>query len=348
MPHPPTQEMLGPSTQAPRRRYRGGGRLRRYRPAIAILAALALALVVARLVVGGGEEAGAAALGPVPEVEAAAFAVLDGRTQRILAGREADTRRPVASLTKMMTAHLVLRAGAPGRQVLVPPLALASDESNIRLRPGERQRRDVLLRAMMIVSAGDAADALAADVAGSVDAFVAMMNATADDLSLDDTTYANPSGIDDRAGRSSARDSVRLAFVLMQGPRFRAIAIRREARLHGEVFQATNRLLGSYPGADGVKTGFTDGAGLVRRRIGLARRAAGLRRGAGRAQRGGARPGGACAPRLGLGGRLIRAAGDRAGGAGPQAREPATVTREGKPSRTVPPARGGSPAGVRP
>src|SRR5690606_24956979 len=108
----------------------------------------------------------------------------------------------------LLTAEVVMRAGAPDRTVVVPELKVASDESAIGLRPGEQQRRDVLLRAMLIVSANDAAQALAVDVAGSTDAFVERMNDAAERLGLHDTRAANPVGLDAPGQHSSAHDVV--------------------------------------------------------------------------------------------------------------------------------------------
>jgi D-alanyl-D-alanine carboxypeptidase (penicillin-binding protein 5/6) len=197
----------------------------------------------------------------LPDVQAAAFAVLDGRTRQLLAGLHADQRRPVASIVKLMTARLVLQAGKPGRLVTIPPLHTAEDESAVGLEPGETQTRGVLLRALLVSSAGDAATALAVDVAGSEERFVARMNAEAAAIGLDHTTYANPVGLDASGATSTARDAVRLAWTLMQDGRVRVVVRRDEVRLHGQTFPATNTLLGSYPGADGVKTGHTNGAG---------------------------------------------------------------------------------------
>jgi len=196
-----------------------------------------------------------------PEVPVAAYAVLDGKTQQVLAGRRADERRPVASIVKLMTARVVLQAGELDREVTVPPLQIAEDESNVGLAAGETLTRNALLRALLVPSAGDAAAALAIDVAGSEAAFVDRMNAEADGLGLARTRYANAAGLDAQGAASTARDSVRLAWSLMQDGRVRAIVREDAVQLHGESYAATNTLLDSYAGADGVKTGHTDEAG---------------------------------------------------------------------------------------
>ena len=196
-----------------------------------------------------------------PDVGVPAYVVFDGASGRVLAARNADERRPVGSIVKLMTAHLVLKAGDPGRLVRVPPIRLERDETSVELRQGEVQRRDVLTRAMLIASAGDAASALAVDVAGSQPRFVERMNAAAGEMGLDNTHFRNPRGLDAQGQYSSARDVTDLAFVLMQNGRARAAVARTSARLHGRSFSATNDLLGAYRGVDGVKTGHTDEAG---------------------------------------------------------------------------------------
>jgi D-alanyl-D-alanine carboxypeptidase (penicillin-binding protein 5/6) len=196
-----------------------------------------------------------------PDVDAPAYAVYDPASDRFLASRDLHGRRAVGSLMKLLTADVVLQAGDLSRPVRIPPMRLASDESAIGLRPGEWQRRDVLLRAMLIVSANDAARALAVDAAGSSEAFAERMNARAAALGLADTAAANPVGLDAAGQHSSAHDIVLLGEHLMANRDFRDAVRRPEARLHGRVFPSTNDLLGIYPGTDGIKTGRTQQAG---------------------------------------------------------------------------------------
>lgn len=196
-----------------------------------------------------------------PLVQAAAYSVYDTSADCWLAESNADVIRPVGSLMKLLTAQVVLEAGEPDRLVTVPPLDHAADESVIGLMPGEAQRRDVLFRAMLIVSANDAATALAVDVGGTEDAFVDRMNTAARELGLDRTVAANASGLDAPGSGSSARDLVILADELMADDAFRSAVARTDARLHGRTIPSTDRLLTPYPGADGIKTGTTTGAG---------------------------------------------------------------------------------------
>ena len=198
----------------------------------------------------------------VPAVDAQAYAVLDVSQGRFLAELAADEPRPVGSLMKLLTTYVVMQAGDPEREVTVPALEVDPQESAIGLYEGEVLSRAVLLRAMLIVSANDAARALAHDVGGSQEGFVAMMNDAAGTLGLSATTAANPIGLDADGARSSARDMAGLAALLMGDETFRATAARTSASLHGQTFPATNLdFLTTYPGADGVKTGRTTQAG---------------------------------------------------------------------------------------
>ena len=200
------------------------------------------------------------AAGP-PSIDAAAYAVYDVGSQRWIAEHDADSARPVGSLMKLLTAFVVMQAGDPTHVATVPALQLETSESSIGLYEGERLSRDVLLRAMLIVSANDAARTLAVDVAGSDQAFVGQMNDAAQALGMVNTAAANPTGLDAPDGHSSARDMVVVATVLMDDPTFRTTVARTDARLHGSVFPSTNPLLSTYEGATGVKTGHTTDAG---------------------------------------------------------------------------------------
>ena len=198
---------------------------------------------------------------PAPVVDAATYAIYDTSTKTWLAESEADTQVPVGSVMKLLTAYVVMQNGDLSKVVTVPDLQMDQLESSVGLFAGEQLARDVLLRAMLIVSANDAARALAVDVAGSQEAFVGKMNAIAQQLGLTNTVAANPVGLDSSEAHSSARDMVVLAELLMRDESFRTTVVRTSANLHGQTFATTNDLLASYPGADGIKTGHTTDAG---------------------------------------------------------------------------------------
>ena len=196
-----------------------------------------------------------------PSIDATAYAVYDVGSQRWLADHDADAAKPVGSLMKLLTAYVVMQAGDPTHVATVPPMDLDPAESVIGLYEGQQLPREVLLRAELIVSANDAARTLALDVGGSEDGFVAMMNEAAQTLGMDQTVAVNSVGLDAAGAHSSARDMVNIASVLMQDPTFRATVARTDAQMNGHRFKATNKLLTSYEGATGVKTGHTTDAG---------------------------------------------------------------------------------------
>lgn len=196
---------------------------------------------------------------------AASYAVsLDGR---VLWERDGTLPRPPASLTKIMTSLVILDGEwRPEAVVEVSERAARESGSRLGLRPGERMRAVDLLTAMLVRSANDAAVALAEHAAGSVEIFVESMNEKARGLDLSATRFANPTGIDSPGQLSSARDLLRLAEVALAHPEFARLVALEEAdiaTLDGRRFHVgtSNLLLGRLPGAKGVKTGFTSGAG---------------------------------------------------------------------------------------
>jgi len=196
-----------------------------------------------------------------PTVDATAYAVYDSTNGRWLAGNQADAPLPVGSVMKLLTSYVVMQAGDPTKVVTVPKLEVDISESSIGLYEGEQLPRDVLFRAMIIVSANDAARTLALDIGGTTEGFVTMMNNAAAQLGLTNTVAANPIGLDAPGAHSSARDVIDVAALLMQDQTFREAVAKPTARLHGQVFSSTNRLLTTYDGADGIKTGHTTDAG---------------------------------------------------------------------------------------
>lgn len=162
---------------------------------------------------------------------------------------------------KLLTAYVVMQAGDPTHVATVPAMHLDPAESAIGLYAGQRVSREVLLRAELIVSANDASRTLALDVGGTEEHFVAMMNQAAHSLGLANTVAVNSVGLDADGAHSSPRDMVAIATILMKDPTFRATVARTDARMNGQHFDATNKLLTSYAGATGVKTGHTTDAG---------------------------------------------------------------------------------------
>ena len=204
----------------------------------------------------------AAAEAPAPD--ARAWLLVDARDGRRLAGHDADARLPIASTTKLMTAYLALRDLPLRRRLAAPAYHPIPGESLMGLQPGERDSVRDLLYGMLLPSGNDAAVTLADGAAGSVPAFVAMMNRAASRLGLTETHYSTPVGLDSPGNYSSAHDLVALTGVLRRNPLFRRIVDTRRKTVRGgdEVRHLvnTNELLQTVPYVTGVKTGTTQDA----------------------------------------------------------------------------------------
>jgi serine-type D-Ala-D-Ala carboxypeptidase (penicillin-binding protein 5/6) len=204
----------------------------------------------------------AARAASAPHVSAAAAIVANGATGEILYARHANERRPMASITKIMTALVALERADLDSVATVDRQAVSIGEASMNLRPGEKRTVRELLEGMLIPSANDAAWALGEHVGGGrVSRFVAYMNERARELGLRNTHYSNPDGLDAPAHYSSARDILKLARQAMRKPLFRELVSTETARVGRHLLETTNDLLGTYPGTIGVKTGWTDGAG---------------------------------------------------------------------------------------
>jgi len=177
------------------------------------------------------------------------------------------TRRPPASLTKIMTALVVLEHCDLDEVVTVSRSAARETGSRIGLLRGDRLTVRDLLAAMLIASANDAAHALADHVGGNQTAFVRRMNARAETLQLQETRFANASGHDQAGLYTSAYDLAILAEEALRLPAFADLVSRPTMRIttlktHRTYYlRNKNRLIGRYPGARGVKTGTTANAG---------------------------------------------------------------------------------------
>jgi D-alanyl-D-alanine carboxypeptidase (penicillin-binding protein 5/6) len=206
----------------------------------------------------------AAATDPFPQL-ASAYLVQIG--ERDLWAGQADKRLSPASLTKVMTALIVLEEYRPAQVVTVSKSAAQATGSRLRLKTGDKLSVEALLTATLIASANDACAALAQYYAGSIEAFVAKMNERAQALGLANTHFSNPCGFDAPDHYSSANDLARISHAALAHPEFAELVAKPEAeistldgkrRFH---FKNKNALIGSYAPAIGVKSGYTDGAG---------------------------------------------------------------------------------------
>lgn len=198
-----------------------------------------------------------------PEIHAKAWLLYDVDADRVLYSSDAESALPPASLTKLMTALLVLEHGQLESQVTVSAddVADVADGTTMGLVAGETITAQDLLWGLLVASGNDAALALARHVAGDVDSFVAQMNGRAAELGLHETHYVNPHGFDAPEHVTSAADLLTLTKELMAYPLFREIVGTKAIEVAGHELVNTNELLGVMPDADGVKTGTTTEAG---------------------------------------------------------------------------------------
>lgn len=198
----------------------------------------------------------------------------DGRTGEIIAGHAPARRLPIASTTKLMTAHLALERLPLGRRVRMAPYSAIPGESLLDIAAGTQISVRDLLYSLILESANDSAHTLAQVIGGTQAGFVARMNRSAAALGLADTHYSNPIGLDSPGNYSSARDLATLARTLLANRTFARIANATTAVLHSlrppVSINTRNTLLLSAPWVTGVKTGHTLGARYVE--VGSARR----------------------------------------------------------------------------
>lgn len=196
------------------------------------------------------------------EVQAATsgYAVIDGQTGRLLLGEAPHEKLPIASLTKMWTAFVVVTYSDLSDEVVISEAAVQSEGSSIYLKAGEVWTVEQLLYGLMLRSGNDAAYALAEHVGGSVEGFVVLMNELASDYGLSNTTFTNPSGLHDDAHLSTAYDTAKMLQIAMQQEDFKRIAGTKVYK--GVVaWQNKHRLIHEKIGMTAGKTGFTKRAG---------------------------------------------------------------------------------------
>jgi serine-type D-Ala-D-Ala carboxypeptidase (penicillin-binding protein 5/6) len=198
-----------------------------------------------------------------PTPTAPSWLLYDEGAGAVIASRNADDERSIASVTKVMTGLLVMEYGNLDEVVTVSATAAATGEKEIDLVAGEEVTVGQLFKALMIHSANDAATALAEHIGGSVSGFVELMNQRAGELGLSHTSFANPHGLDAPNHYSSANDLLVMTQAAMEYPEF-AEAVRSRSYAfppgpdgESRIAQTTNLMLGEYEGMAGVKTGFT-------------------------------------------------------------------------------------------
>jgi D-alanyl-D-alanine carboxypeptidase len=198
---------------------------------------------------------------------AEALLVVEADTGKVLQAENATYPWYPASVTKMMTTYVTLKAVKDGRISLdtlltVSPTAASQSPSKMGFRPGIQVTVDNALKMMMVKSANDMAVVLAEGVGGSIDGFSAMMNQTAQRLGMTQTSYVNPNGLPADGQVTSARDLAILARAIIRDlPEYEYFVHIPSIRYGRRVTQNFNKLIGRFPGADGFKTGFICASG---------------------------------------------------------------------------------------
>ncbi|TSC80613.1 MAG: D-alanyl-D-alanine carboxypeptidase (penicillin-binding protein 5/6) [Candidatus Peregrinibacteria bacterium Gr01-1014_25] len=214
----------------------------------------------------------AALIEPAPPraqiLSASAVLVIDIQSGQKLFGRDVDVPRPMASLTKQMTALLIVEkfGHALDTEMTVAAEAAGAEGNAVGLAMGDRFTRGDLLTAVLVASANDAATALAIEHSGSVSAFVEQMNVRAAELGLRDTVFVNPTGLDAPGQHSTPQDLAWLAMFALRYPQVVDRMGSRSAEIHSLAGKSitlshTHALLHTAPDVLAGKTGTTDRAG---------------------------------------------------------------------------------------
>ncbi len=213
---------------------------------------------------------GSAAAAELPEIDAAAYVLMEPQSGEILAAANVDAKRYPASTTKIMTLVLALEAVERGEasledNVTTSEYAAGMGGSQVYLYVGETRTLHEMLVAVAVGSGNDASVAVAEHIGGSVGNFVDMMNKRAAELGMSGTHYANPHGLHDPEHYTTAGDMAVLARHAINVPHLLEYTSIYEYQFRGEpnplVLWNTNRLLKWYDGVDGLKTGYTSEAG---------------------------------------------------------------------------------------
>ncbi len=197
----------------------------------------------------------------LPKISAGAAIVLDTQSGRVLYEKNAYSRRSIASTTKIMTAIVALENGYDDEDVLISKRAAAIGGSTVNLKEGKTYKLKDLMYAMMLRSGNDAAIAIAEHIGGSVELFAEMMNRKAAEIGATNTNFVTPHGLDDPQHYSTPYDLALITQYALKNEKFCQIVGTKNSVFNGNNITNTNEMLSLYPGADGVKTGYTGQAG---------------------------------------------------------------------------------------
>ncbi len=190
--------------------------------------------------------------------------IYDRKSKKIIWGKQENTKRPMASTTKIMTAIIVLENTNLNEIVTVSKKAGGTGGSRLGLKAGDRVSVNDLLYGLLLVSGNDSAVALAEYIGGSVEGFADMMNKKAEELNLKDTHFVTPHGLDMQEHYTTAFELAKMADYALNIKKFAEIVNTKTATIliNGKQknLKNSNELLGNLYGVNGVKTGFTNGA----------------------------------------------------------------------------------------
>ena len=192
---------------------------------------------------------------------ATAAILMDVDSGRILYQQNADKRMLIASTTKILTALVAIEEGDLSSVVTVSRQAAYTEGSSMYLKEGEQLTLETLLYGLLLCSGNDAAVAIADHVGGSQAGFAAMMNEKAKSLGMENSSFANPNGLDDEKHYSTARDMAILACAAVENETLVRIASTRTVSIGGRTMTNHNKLLSYMDGCIGLKTGYTKAAG---------------------------------------------------------------------------------------
>ena len=189
--------------------------------------------------------------------------LMDADTGQVIYEKSADARSLIASTTKIMTALVVCEQCNVLDRMRIPKEAVGIEGSSMYLQEGEVLTIQELLYGLMLRSGNDAAVALAIYCGGTVEGFCGLMNDKAHQLGLENTHFENPNGLDSPGHYSTARDLAVLTAYALENPIFAQTVSTKNVRIGSRTLRNHNKLLWQYPGANGVKTGYTRAAGRI-------------------------------------------------------------------------------------
>lgn len=196
-----------------------------------------------------------------PVINAQAAVVVEESSGRVLYEKNANQKRSIASTTKIMTAIVALENADVDEEVIISKRAAGIGGSAIGLQSGQKFTLREMLYALLMASANDAAIAIAEHIGGTVEDFSKMMNIKAASLGMDRSNFVSPHGLDRDNQYSTAYDMALITIEALKNPLFAEIVSTKSSYIPGHNLYNTNELLGSCPGVDGVKTGYTGKAG---------------------------------------------------------------------------------------